>query len=196
MQTEVITQIVAAAKRYMDQHSLSQNQLSTASTVNEAYLSVMLGGGTKVNNTVISDMHWKKLASAVNLRLDEEVWPLLKTRQFDKLLAELKMSKKNQVCKTIIGERGSGKTITIEHFKEESPKHTYVITINHLMKLPDILDRLLHILGLPIKGSSYQRLMDIMLKLREIRLKDGNPILIIDEAENMAPSTMQMINCT
>ena len=193
MQTEQITQIVAAAKRYMEQHQLSQNQLATASTINEAYVSVMLSGGTKVGNTVIADMHWEKLAAAVNLKLEEEVWPLLKTRQFDKLLAELKLSKRDRVSKTILGEKGSGKTITIEFFKEESPKHTYVITINHLMKLPDILSRLQHILGLPTVGSSYQRLFDIIMKLRDIQLKGGQPILIFDEAENMAPSTMQMI---
>jgi DNA transposition AAA+ family ATPase len=78
-------------------------------------------------------------------------------------------------------------------FQNKQPMHTYVITVNSLMRVGDIINQLYDLLGLRDGTSRAVRLSNIIIKLRDIKRKGGSPQIIFDESENMDGQTMRMI---
>jgi hypothetical protein len=68
-----------------------------------------------------------------------------------------------------------------------------VLTINSLVRLHDVIATLTDQLGLPAVSSKAMRFANIIIKLREINKSGGNPMIIVDEAENMEHSLLKMI---
>lgn len=183
--------IVAAAAAYMADKGLTQAELGHKSGVGPTYLNVMLGGGTHLNNTLIAAKYWNMLEALVNPA--PALWPMLDTTQGLRIRAELVQAKQKQLTRMIVAEPGAGKTMSVNWFKDNAPKHTYVITMNDLMTVNDVLDTLERDLGVTGRTRRAMKLYDIILKLRDIRNSGGYPIIIIEEAENMNMRTRKLL---
>jgi DNA transposition AAA+ family ATPase len=109
------------------------------------------------------------------------------------MVATLETARLRHTARTIIGEPGSGKTMAISMYKEKNPLHTFVITINSLVTVADIIIELLGLLGLPVIGSRAARVVRIIARMREIKQSGGNPLIIFDEAENIESKTMKLL---
>ena len=192
MTTEQITKIIAGAEAYMAAKGMSQAELAKYVDVNDSYISVMMRGGTKVGDTEIAPKYWRKLAQATTTD-DGQVWQLIPTVQYKRMRTELMLAKEQQMSRVLIGDPGSGKTMSIQYFKSEYPRHTYVVTINSLVSVNDIILLLMRQMDLPVSRTPAMRLYDIIIKLREIRIKGGFPIIIFDEGENMEHRLMKML---
>ncbi len=115
------------------------------------------------------------------------------TPQFKRMVSTLETARLRHTARTIIGEPGSGKTMAISMYKEKNPLHTFVITINSLVTVADIIMELLRLLGLPMGGSRASKVAQIIAKMREIKNAGGNPLIIFDEAENIESKTMKLL---
>jgi DNA transposition AAA+ family ATPase len=102
----------------------------------------------------------------------------------------------------IIAPTGLGKTNAVDVFVNKNPLHTYRITVARYYKLEDILDELISRLGIEandsiakrMDGRSIKRRIDkIVNKLIEIKYAGGNPMIILDESENLIVSVLQTI---
>ena len=183
---------MAAAKAYIEEHGLSQKELAQRAGLNAAYVNAMLNGEAYVGETLIKTKAWNKLGIACGA-ISDEVWPTLETRQLNELLMHMVLAKQRHAVKTIIADTRHGKTVAVETFKNKYPKHTYVVTINSLLGLDDVINELAGELGLtPARGKKALKMIEIMRKLRDIRMNGGEPIVIIDEGENMNRPLMRM----
>jgi DNA transposition AAA+ family ATPase len=190
--------IAKAAKSYMADKKISQAELSGKSGVNPSYLSNMINGIMTVKSgekqVEIGRQHWHKLATFIGYQMDDEtMWELVHTSQFKRIITELTMAKETGETKTLIGAPGCGKTYSIKKFEQNFPLHTYVITVNSLVRVTDVINFLLKALDLPVTGSWAVKLVAIITKLRDIKRKGGSPIIIFDEAENMDKALMRLI---
>ena len=197
MTPEQKSEIVLAAKAYMTEKGLTQGQLSRHSMVGESYLSSILNGKlTSLANgkeVEIKDQYFKMLGDSIGFSTEKNYWPMVETREFVQLINILERSKRDGNNATPICETGAGKTYTVDKFCMKNPDHTYKITASSLTTMVDILNELMRLLKIPIKGSQALRLMDIIITCRDIKRRGGRPMVIIDEAENLKATQLGLI---
>ncbi len=198
MTNEVKIDISTAANAYIREKKLTAASFSPLCKVNESYLSRILNGvftyiGTNEAVVDIPDKYFVMIAEAVGYSIKKEYWPHINTREFTELVTALKKAKDGQLMSQLIVDTGAGKTYAINQFRKVNPLHTYVITMHSLLKINDLFGDLIDQLKISSKGSTGYRRAQILIKLREIRRNGGNPIVIIDEGENMNSKMRGMI---
>lgn len=124
-----------------------------------------------------------------------EGWPDVPTLQSKEILAELMEAKDQTVTRIIVSDTGLGKTKTVHLFADKYQAHTYIMTVGHSWRKRDVIDNLVDMLGLP--AMRYKTLTGKMLAIAEefkrIKKQGNNPLLIIDEAENMRPASLRLL---
>ena len=184
---------MSAALAYCELHRISQNDLSKKTGINPAYLSNMLKGEFMVQKTAIADRWFLILADFIGYEVNKVYWKTEPTIQFQQIIDALKTAKETGATRLLIGPTGIGKTFAIDRFVKTNPNHTYRITISSLYKLPDLVNELCEMLGVELSPlrtvaatqSVKTRIDRVVEKLVDIKMNGGNPILIIDEGENM-----------
>ena len=186
--------ISEALNEYAKINSLSQDQLSKIAGINVSYINAIKKGDTVIGKTAIQDSFFKKVAAAIGYRFESEFWKSVETDQFLDVYSELADAKVNCRVKVLIGETGCGKTYTINRFKMECPACTYVVTVSSLHRVHTIISELGKVMGLQLpKGDSIRKLHKIAGKLRYLRSMGKQPVIILDEAENLPLPVLKML---
>ena len=197
MTNEQKSEIARLGNEYITSKGLTAAAFSKVCDVNSSYLSNILNGvftTSSGNNTVdIPDKYFAQIAHVVGYALTKVYWPHIHTREFVELVSELKAGKLLHEAKALIVDTGAGKTYAVKEFRRVNPMHTYVITMHSLLTINDLFNELQNQMNIPNKGSKGYKRAQIIVKLREQRKDGNNPLVIIDEAENMNPQMMRMI---
>jgi DNA transposition AAA+ family ATPase len=197
MQEEMKLQIIAASIEYAKQKGLSNNQVAQLSGINAGYISSMfrnqLSTTVDAKQAEISDKWFYKLAEFAQLPIKKAYWSTVNTYQFSEIIPSLETAKKTSKVSVLIAKTGSGKTYATEKFKAIHPLHTYKVTVSSVHKLPDILKELVEQLGIPYTQSNASRLRAIIEKLKELKRSGYQPIIILDEAENLELPVLKML---
>lgn len=125
-------------------------------------------------------------------------WQDLQTLQFKEIISELMDAKKRRKASLLISNTGEGKSNAIKLFQRTEHEHTYVITVGDSYRLIDVVNELLHLLGLHVEFKRDMHMVRVKLdmiaqKFHEIKKKGGKPVIILDEAENLKPQVLKMI---
>lgn len=192
MKTDFRQQVIDALIEYAAANELNAEQLKNLTGVSKSYIEVMLSNSQVSGKTTIGDIHFKKVAKAIGYHFEPVYWRHVDTDQYSSMIVELMDSKARGNEKVIIGESRCGKTYTTNLFKKKYPKHTYVVTVSSMHNLPDILDDICVQMDIDAKGNKVSKLRKIAAQAKEAKLKGGNPILIIDEAENLTLPALKM----
>lgn len=191
MTPELKKEIIDAANVYISEKGITATDLSKLSGVNAGYLSNMLRFIFEVQiqgtdkPTEINDRWFKKLAKTIGFSIESVRWDVIPTVQFQEIITALDSAKKQDTCGIIIAETGAGKTFAVDRFVLKNPLHTYRITVSSLHTLPAIMDDLLEVLGLNGKWRMKNKLELIGTHMRKLKDNGENPIIIIDESENL-----------
>jgi DNA transposition AAA+ family ATPase len=185
--------ISEAARSYLISHHLTNEDAATITGISSAYLSLMLRNEMRSGDTEIADKWWLKLASFVGFSADRKSWKTVQTRQMVHMMPAVLYAKETQSAITLVGPTGVGKSYLIDLFAQKKPKHTYRITVSSIHSVWDILNDLSHQLNVELLKSRAARLKKIIIKLREIKLSGGSPLIIIDEAENLELPALKML---
>lgn len=206
MEQNLKQKIAIDLNEYAKEMGLSNNDIARLTGVNAGYLSNIMrhNFSNEINGkeSLIGDKHFYKLAEFTGMSVKKMYWQLEPTRQFQEIITTLVECKTD--CKTamIIAATGLGKTNAVDTFVKKNPLHTYRITVNSLYKLMDLINELCDKIGVDnitltsgrIREQSLKVRMDkISAKLIEIRHAGGEPILIIDEGENMEMHVLRAI---
>ncbi len=199
METTTKKEIVTAALEYMRDKNLKQEDLASSSGVNPSYLSAMLRGeesyGSKnaKEKTLIKDKWFEVLARAVGYSVDVDYWPIVPTDQYTQAISAMEDAKIYGMTKTVIGESGCGKTISVERFKAVYPKNTYVVTVSKLHKVRDVIVDLCGRLGIEAPRGNVAALRMISATIEKLFNAGERPVVIFDEAENLSLSTLGLM---
>lgn len=197
LHNETKTQIADAALHYCNEHKLSQADLVKSTGINSAYLSRILAKKFTVpaggKNVEIQDKWFLKLANKIGYAVTKQYWPVVQTKEFETIISNINIAKKEGTTITLITETGLGKTFAVNRFLAVNPQHTYKITVNSEYKIKDILMDIAQQLGATISNHTIVTLRNIAHRLFEIKMQGNKPILIIDEAENLRLPVIQML---
>jgi DNA transposition AAA+ family ATPase len=179
----------------MREHKLSQEDMASHAGVNVAYINALANNRLTIGkaNAPIKDGIFRKIARSIGCQYEAYYWGLVETEQYELIMEELQDSKMRGIEKMIIGETGCGKTYTLNRFKKEYPAHNYCVTVSSLHSLNDILNDLCEQMNLKKSGRAIPKLAAIAKKLGNIRMSGAQPVIIIDEAENLKPAALRMI---
>jgi DNA transposition AAA+ family ATPase len=197
MTKETRQDIVQAALAYMQQHDISQQGAADKTGINISYLNAMLSGKTSIlvkdKPVAISEKWYAMLAQWAGLSYTKQYWPGVITDELTQVVAVLENAKEIITTNIIICPTGMGKTHAIELFGRKQPQHTYIVTVSSMHRIGDILNDLTAQLNLPHVIAHTTKLQKIIMKLRELRMAGHNPVIILDEAENLTLKVLQMI---
>lgn len=125
-----------------------------------------------------------------------KTWQILPTRQSKEILTELIEAKSEPKAALLINDTGMSKTNTVDLFALKYKINTYKITVGASFKLVDVIDSLCEIMGIEHDFS----LLEIRKKIKliakhvaEVYDEKNVPVIIIDEAENLRPSVLELI---
>lgn len=181
--------IMEAARVYMAEKDISQNELSTRSGVNASYMvNMMKGDFTFVNfrngnASDIKDIYFQKLAQTIGFTFQREYWPMVETPQLRDVYAALLEAKEEGKTRMIIGETGCGKTYTLNRFAGAYPKGTYVVTCSRLDRQNDLIRKIQIAIGKDFTGTGSQRIDRISIELSRRYDAGLKPMLVFDESE-------------
>lgn len=199
MTEELKIQIRDAASDYIITKALSNNEFSRIAGINISYLSSILDGkwdehpAGQGKTIEISEKWFIRIAEAIGFEMEKTYWETVPTPEFQTIIHTLENAKKTGRPKMIIGESGCGKTYAVERFTRANPQHTYVITVNSIYNLADVISEISEKLRLVNVGTKATKLKDISSKLHEVKQNGYKPILILDEAENLKMPALAML---
>lgn len=193
MKNEQKLQIVEAAKKYADEHGLSQNDLAKRADVSAKYLSDMFNGKTytvansATGKTVeIADKYYLKLAEYVGVSVKKEYWKTVVTPQMQRILLSLQVAKENGETNLIIGETGCGKSYVCDLFRRKYPADTYIVTVSQTDNIGDIIEKIISALKISVSAKTKSGKISEICRYLSDRRDDGQePQLIFDESEYM-----------
>jgi DNA transposition AAA+ family ATPase len=202
MQQDLKLKVIEHAKKWIAANKLTQNDAAKKTGITAGYLSQMLRGilitAVDGKDVPISDKQFYHLASATGFAVNKQYWGTVMTDEFRRIIFELTIAKTEPRVTTIINETGLGKTYAVDKFCMENALHTYKITVNSMHKVKDIIHLLAQALGIGrvtsiTQNFSLDTLMSVSVKLRELKMMGHQPLIIIDEAENLKLPVIQML---
>ncbi|MCT4613616.1 MAG: ATP-binding protein [Marinifilaceae bacterium] len=173
---------------YIQRHSMSNNDFAKKSGVNPAFVSLMISKKKEVK-----DAWYLKVANYVGYSMKREYWPLRKTDEFIEVFNAIADAREMQVNKTVIGETGCGKTTAAAKYQASFPLHTYIITITDDHTKRVMYQDLCELMNLSTAGTAIKMRKRIVNSMKKMRLNGNDPVLIIDEAENMTEKMLQSL---
>jgi len=197
MTQEKRAQIIEAMNAYMNEHSMSQNDIAKRTGVNAAYIVAMRKGETTVQagngKTVdIADKHYYKIAELIGYRTSSSYWETRPTPQLAESLEAMTDAKENGELRVLIGDTGCGKTYAVELFKRKYPSDVYVVKVSQLDNIGDILNKIVALLqpGKEIRMTNSRKLQYLIGKLREMKMAGRQILLVFDECEYMKQASL------
>jgi DNA transposition AAA+ family ATPase len=193
MNEQLKKEIIRAANEYMVSKGMSQNAMCQATKINVGYLSYMLKGELAINETVIADKWFLQLAEYIGFKIEKAFWEIKSTPQFLAIIAALQDSKAYPKAYMLIGGTGDGKTFSTDRFVNQHPVNTFRITVSAHHKIGDIINAICELAGSPTSGNTFEKERRLARRLAEIRRAGGEPVIIIDEAENLKVPVLQLL---
>jgi DNA transposition AAA+ family ATPase len=191
-------QIIAGVASYVENKKISNNEIARLTKINPAYISNMLRNKFTVEvngkDVPISDKWFFSLAEWSGIEITKSYWETVNTMQFLQILPILEQAKASSRASVIIAPTGSGKSYAVDKFCRKNPQSVVKITVNSLHHLPDILKDLVAKLGIQFASLSLAGMLnDVIEQCRKNKRNGHNPMIIIDEAENMTLPLLKLL---
>jgi hypothetical protein len=168
------TQIAEKLQEYI--HLMgSQNKAANAIGISGATVNHVV----KHNwDNIKADM-WRTIAA--HLGITESEWVTVQTRDFKLISSVLADAQNNSHVHAIIGNAGTGKTLTLRHYSNNN-RNTYLLCCNEYWNKKYFLAELLTSMGRDISGMTVAEMMaDVVRALKKMR----KPLIIMDEADKL-----------
>jgi DNA transposition AAA+ family ATPase len=157
-------------------HVGSANKLSRELDISNATVSNILND----KSDLISDDMWRKVAAALNLKLDDQ-WMHADTRPYTMITEFFNESRLHAGVYALVTNPGGGKTYTLDAYKQRFQNVFYVKCERHTTER-DFLKALLN--SMRIKYNSH-KITDLLREVVKELRKMESPVIIIDEFEKV-----------
>ncbi len=174
--------------------NINQTQIARYVGVSGSYMSHILRG--KWNEipagkelVQLADTYFLKMAEKVGYQLTTENWKHFDSDNYISIVNDLNDARARGQNKVIDGATGSGKSYAIKRYQRERPNGTIVVTCDSFMTNTDFGRALNEAVGGIPSRTMYVLVRNIEEQLTVMYDKGYNPIIIIDEAENLKDSS-------
>jgi DNA transposition AAA+ family ATPase len=200
------TQIVEAVKAYASDKGLTHSdtgnihgtRLAKFLEISVSYMSYILNdkwNEIKAGEKTIqlADHHFLKMADKVGYKLEERVWQHFDSHNYMATYNFIEYCREKKALGIVDAETGSGKTYASEQYQRENPVGTYLVTCDGFMAATQFGLSLNKLVGGFQPRNLYQMVQNIEEQLSDMSAKGIDPIIIIDEAENLKPKAYEAI---
>lgn len=180
-------QIVRGMEEYISLHGLSNNKFAkNIVEIPASYVSALVNrkwnampAGSKL--VKIEDKYFQRIAEKVGIELEETFWGHFDTDNYQAITIAMNDARMSKLPIAIDGETGAGKTYAIREYRRQNPSETYLVTCADDLTSKSFMIELAEAVGIKAIGATSTLRKNITRKLND----DANPLLIIDEAENL-----------
>lgn len=183
---QIKEQIVQAAEAYIQTTGISNRQFADLAKVNPSYFSAMVNrkwnevqAGDKT--VAIADKYFIQTAKAAGHALTVQGWGHFDTVNYLYCMQTFDEARHTKMPKVLDGETGSGRSYAATMYKQQHPQETYIVTACGDLTSKGLLIEIAEAVKSETIGSGSRLRKGIVARL----LKDANPLLIIDESENL-----------
>lgn len=181
MKDNLKKQVAEAAKTYIEEKGISINELSRRAEMNQSYVSQILSE----KGETISDKWYLKLAKTIGFAVEHNYWDHVNTPQYRAIVGYLDEARATGRNRILIGSSGSGKTYAVDRYVMNRPSSTYKLTASMQHSTPRLIEDLLTALAIDAPGHTVYKTKAIANRLSFAQASSAEPLVIIDEAENM-----------
>jgi DNA transposition AAA+ family ATPase len=175
-------QIVNALYAYCDRYGSQNKAAKSMKDVSAATISQMLNE----NWGLIRDEMWRSVAAQIGVKLKD--WEQVDTEDHRLITSILEDAKENSLVMAIVGQAGSGKSFTIDHFRNRN-KNVFALKCNSFWNKKTMLQEILKEMGIEYRGlTESDMIQDVIHNI--IRLE--NPLLIFDEADKLSDGSLYL----
>lgn len=183
-------QIIEAARQYMQSNNLSQDSFSEhvkkmngGQGFSVAYLNDLLKNKltTGGKHTPIDDKYFLRIAKAIKLQVKKSYRFHHDTDNYIACMNVFGDARDTCMPYAIDGGTGDGKSYAATEYAIQFPKNTYIVRCDGDLTAKSFFVEMAHSLGMAYDGPVYGIRKNIINKLKN----EENPLLIIDEAENL-----------
>jgi len=192
--------IANACTSYLLDNNLTKSDFAKRVNVRKEYITHILKENSNFtvptgnNNTVvIADKYFKRIADFIGYEINPSHWETKATPQFSSIIAILQDSKQYGTTNIIVGETGSGKSLTANLMLRKNPADTFIVTVGSTDNLNDLIDKIIEKLNITTGKTKSKKLRDIARKLRSLKEAGLNPQLLLDESEYMKQPALASI---
>jgi len=185
---ETKTLISDAIRTYSEAKGVSLNEIARRSGINQANISMIVNRKGDVKD------HWYYIiAEFIGYAIKKSYWQTVETAQFKSIIAHCDDARRDGKNRILVGETGSGKTYTVDRYIQANPGNTFKIRVSAAHQLKDIIHELMTGMGLDAVGRRVTKINNIARRFQYYQLQNLEPLLIVDEAENLRLNMYSMI---
>jgi len=143
---------------------------------------------------LIKDGMWVKVGKALGYELKQTGWQVADTSNFLLMHSILNMARSEAMWLAVSEKAGSGKTTAIKHFAaDDETSSVFVVQCEEWPRKRFLLE-LSRVLGLSFGQNTLNETLSngVVNALRK-RAADGQPLVIIDEADKLKPSAIRWL---
>jgi hypothetical protein len=129
----------------------------------------------------VKDIKFLNLGRAVGLEFEGDYWQHFNTDNYMMICNVISEARTRKIPYCIDGDTGQGKTYSISRYHQERSADTFVVRCAGDMSVKDFIVEVAEAVGCEAVGSKVQVRKRIVRHLS----KKNDPVLIIDEAENL-----------
>lgn len=142
----------------------------------------------------VSDKKWLSVGTALGLSINAPTWNLVDTRNTQMMRAMLADAQEQAMFLAISHRAGQGKSASIGlHKQGDDTGGTYVLECEESWSHKLFLQKLAGTLGIAVDGLTVSGLTDEIVFFFKRRSAQVNPLLILDEANKLKPSSLRLI---
>ena len=176
--------ISISANKYIESQEgkLSQAAFAKLAGIDKAYVNQILNNKTHIGSTKIADKYYLAIANYLGVPITNMSWGHFNTYNFKKIINKLNTARERTERCGIDGKSGKGKTYACEMFKKRYPSNTFYVKCSAIDNAKELAQSIANEVGSSDAGTKGKIIKNACEHLINM---GNNPMLIIDEAENL-----------
>lgn len=143
---------------------------------------------------LVSDRKWMSVGLALGFTFNGPQWTLVPTTNTEIMTRMLADAQEQAMFMAISFKAGQGKSVSIGlHKSADETGATYVLECEESWSHKLFLQKLAGTLGVDVEGLTVSGLTDEIVAFFKRRSAQVNPLLILDEANKLKPSSLRLI---
>ena len=170
----------------------SWKRVATRVESNEVHVRYNMQEQAKWHN--VSDKRWVKVGSLLGLNFASQPWQLVETTNTRLMRQYLRDAQEQAMFMAISHRAGQGKSASIGlHKADDVEGATYVLECEESWSHKLFLQKLATTLGIDVEGLTVSAMTDEIVAFFKRRSVQVNPLLVLDEANKLKPSSLRLI---